>query len=637
MISQSDTTLSPATTTTNNKLASPPHKHSHHHHHHHHNHHKHSKSKSSECRMVEKHHASDNNNHIQDFKHSEIEKEITQDSVLPQPKKKKRFDETIIDGFAIEAFRSWEDLQDELNERSSDANNNTESASNNESNEPNSASFTAKKFKHNNLTSSTATTTTSITTVESDTTANSKIKGTSVKKLKTSAGHNSSSHKEKRVKVESNKTSLRKALEAKELAEKRLSILQEKLKQEQNRNRRGNEVEGTDTPPQQESSDINPTETRPVIRNENLVRSNTHLHVSSDSKQLPYTPFAMSNQLSQSCTAIQTNSKSDPSTGSDMFQHQRQYPIHQQLPPKHPSMHSPYMSNPQPPPLHQVQLSPSPSVVNQTNASQIRPPLAQTNHPAPPLPFHQAYSGYNRLQQSSQMQNQPMPNPSSVQVPLPAVPSFSPHLFNHNHPTGSHPHPPPQYPHPSAAVMSLGSGAYPSPYNCAPSIYITDTISRQTSIIPTPSLGNSNLESSTSAARFGHSNVLPQPINPYTPSVAPTPPQPHHNSMYYQSFPSDRSFIEFARNYSGPSHHHLNYPALMGSFPGPPTPGSISNGMNPYNGFDRWPRTSFDHQRSANRFNSLYQTTTVLPDRTYATHASATRSVFPAGIFQPPF
>lgn len=577
MISQTGTTLSPATTTTT-KLSSPT---KHHHHHHHHQHISHSR-KSTELLSPDR----DNSAKLfQNHNRSCSEKE--QKISSPPPKKRKRFDEIIIDGFAITAFKSWEDLQDELNECASDANNNNNNIINNNNNntintkniESNNTSTTAnKKSKHKISSSTSASSATTTASKESNASTNSKTfaKESSSKKLKHSAGHNS---KDKRNKSGPDKSTLKKALEAKEKAEKRLSILQEKLKQEQSKNKRGNEIDRDESSPNPKTS----VENKRDLHSRNRVDDIT-------------------------CSESKTPNESNPTEFGPT-----QHPAQQTPFPNYP----PYQRHPQ----SQGQSAPF-TGSGVSTAPPLTPPMI------PPHLLHQ-----------------------------PANPHAHAHAHLHAHP---HPYPPPPYPPPPSAstmMSTLNSGAFPSPYSCPPSIYITDTISRQTSIIPNPSLGGPGLDTSSSAAaaaaRFGHPSVMQSTINPYSPAIQQNPPtQPHHNAVYYPPFPAERSFIEFARSYTAPPRHHLGYPSLMGPFPSVPSPNSIiaptnpytsvpsSNSIiaptNPYAGFHRWPRAALD-QRSVGRYNSLYQSTTVLPDRTYSNYASTSRPAFPAGLFPPPF
>lgn len=546
-------------------------------------------------------------------------------------KKKRKFDETIIDGFAITAFKTWEDLQDELNERTSL--NNSIINSNNNNNTPinsnpnitdatnniddtfdtnctahkKASSRKSKHKKNSSNSSSTSANSESSLSNNSTTIDNLHLKeggGKNVKdKSKKSAGHSQSvSSKDKRNKSSSEKTSLKRALEAKELAEKRLSILQEKLKQEQSKNR-SHDINHKPTPPiiQENYSSPQFPSSNVHIRNETHSRSNGMLgHETLPDhhqipKQTPYSPYHINSHLQRPPESII---------------HQTIH-NHIQTPPSPPRIHNSHSQSQHQHMKHQsLSHQASSPIVHQVNQHQSQKPSSPPPQPHP----HQPHTQYPRP-------SQPAPHPNPIQQPNPHPP---PQSMPHSHP---HPHllhqtqPSPLNPYshtPATSMMSsMGLGSLPSPYSCPPSIYITDTISRQTSIIPpiVPSLEQS--ASLGPASRYGHSGVM-HSVTPYTPPVPP------HHSMYYPTLPTERSFIEFARSYTGPG--HIGYPNMMSSFP---TPSSHTT-ANPYN-FDRWPRIPLEHQRAVSRYNSLYQSTTTIPDRSYPSYPRP--PMFPAGLF----
>lgn len=642
MISQTEpatTTLSPATTTTTNN----------------HTHHRtllHDPSSNSD--LLSKSNKTSNFNNV--------------------VKRRKKFDETIIDGFSVMAFKTWEDLQDELNERSSSTTNLNSLTNDNSNTCETTASSTAdKKSKSkknssasasstaasttsfgNSNSSSTPTTTTKFNTSNSGT--NSKKNKDKAKKststpLQANTGKESKDKRQQiRNKFSSETKSLKRALEEKELAEKRLLILEEKLKQEQSKNRNFNADQNNDqiVPENHQFASQPLSQTHP---NEQPHVTQTHVQVIKEeihsnsggngflrhdllkdpmttnstnqaTKSAPYSQYPINSQPQrQSTTAIhqqhhqsnQTNNNpttptreiSQPSSHQTSQSKHHSHPITHHFQSQHST--SPQVVPPQPPPPQQQH-------------SQTVPPQKQLLHQhgtiPPPVHLHQPQPNPPTSQSNPLHQNH---NPYARQTPL-TMPHGNPNLLQHQPQLPQPPLHPYASPVPSSMMSSMGLGSLPSPYGCPPSIYITDTISRQTSIIPPPPLVPSLEPSNPSmgASRFGHSTTALHSVTPYNPAVPP------HHSMYYPTLPTERSFIEFARSYTGPG--HLGYSSLMNSFP-TSTP-SIT--ANPYN-FDRWPRMAFDHQRAVSRYNSLYQSTTTIPtDRSYPTY---TRPPFPPGLF----
>lgn len=569
-------------------------------------------------------------------------------------KKRKRYEEFIIDGFAINAFKTWEDLQDEVNERtlSKNNNNNNNSNSSNNNNNDNSADNSIRETNSTadrkvNSKSKQKSSSTSATTTNSDNpniiinASNahnpSQLKDGGARKkdkAKKKADavdlqlSNSCTKDKQRNKTSSEKTTtLKRALEAKELE---LELLQEKLKQEQCKNR-GNSNKNHDTNSTTNSSDHY---SRPM-QTPQTANPIDELHSRSSSGMLghdlliepnpmppraaPYSPYHVNSHLHK-LSPYSTNQhpmqllNTPPSPPrSNQSQSQPHHNHHHHI--KH-SSHL-IQQHPQSPPIAPP-LSSQQSAQHQHQQAQSNPQHQQPS-PAPPqstllppqLPhsIHQSHSQY--LQRHPQL--------SAPQPPLPAQPN--PHLLPPHHQPPMHPY---SSQPPSSMMSSMGLGPLPSPYGCPPSIYITDTISRQTSIIPPPiAPALEQASPHAQASRFGHSSVL-QSITPYNLT-------PHH-PMYYPTLPTERSFIEFARSYTGPG--HLGYPNLMSPYPSPSSTSSSSITANPYS-FDRWPRVAaLDHQRAVSRYNSLYQSTSALPDRSYpASYASNRPPSFPAGLF----
>lgn len=531
-------------------------------------------------------------------------------------KKRKKIDETILeDEWSIIAFSTLDDLKDyeaytlhEVNSRDDTANtdiynndhinNNNNNISNNLNNNINSSSINKnethctandKKFnsksKQKLSSTSTSDTTSNSSTANNDSNKNSEcIK----RKIKKSAGHSQAKFDSK------DKTSLEKTILKKA---KELSILQEKLKKEQSKTRNTNsnntvKISETNTITQEHFS--SPQTPNHVTKEEHHSRSNGLIghDISKDSntitKTTPYSPFHINSHLHRPNSAIPNQMQlhnPPPAPSSPPRQNQQQ--SHLQIP-KHSLQRQPQHSTPP--------LAPQPN-------THMHHQVPEQTTLQPPL-LHQLHSPYQR-------------------TPLHATPQPMPHLPHLQHPN---PHQPPQMnPYstpPSNSIMSsMGLGTLPTPYSCPPpSIYITDTISRQTSIIPPPTIAPAlePIPSSQSNGRFGqHSSSVLHSITPYSSAVPP------HHSMYYPTLPTERSFIEFARSYTGPS--HLAYPNLMNSFP----TSAPSITANPYS-FDRWPRVSLDHQRAVSRYNSLYQGA---PDRTAFSNYATRPPSFPAGLF----
>lgn len=635
------------------------------------NNHHHSPSKSSSPSAALHNNSSGNNN----------VKTTTTTQKSPSIKKRKRFEETIIDGFSIAAFKTWEDLQDELNERSSSLSNNTataaaaDSASGN-SYDHNVVKKAGSKSRHKSSSSSSKamasldancpvtntygapTTTTNVATTTTISSGHNNHKDSPKKKKKKDKIRKSPSHspdhhpKEKRNKTSSSdKTTLKKALEAKELAEKRLSILQKKLELEQSKNRSTSHLDSSDLDQNQKTTSIvpehysnvrNPTELHNHHHNQNMRKDDMTNSNNSNNNSLghdqikeqlsyqlnapkpaPYSPFHITSHSQRTKTTIQQPTHTPPLMHHNSpAAHNISQSHHQSSPTKH--QHPPTSNLLQPPNQHHRTTPPPQSNLREPYPPRTPPISSQSSsyqQQRPPLYHHS----------QSQTATHPMIHPHNQQL-------------HHNplHPYSSQPTNP--------MMSSMGLGPMASPYSC-PSICITDTISRQTSIIPP--LGAA-LEQSTqqTSTRYGHHPaMLAHPSSHLTPTG---------HSMFYPmpQTPTERSFMEFVRSYPAPN--HMNYPSLMNSLippsplqagpvgPAPPTPlqtpasTHLTNPQNftanPY-GFDRsWPpRLSLDH-RAVNRYhNSIYNPTNLMVERPYASYASVKPPPSHFNMFQPPF
>lgn len=670
--------------------------------------------------------------------------------------KKRKFEETIIDGFAIIAFKSWEDLQEEVNERKSlaasmqtslsqqddDSNSKCSTANDNISSNSNRHKKSSKSSKHhrksthnNHYGPSMASDRGQSPCDHAASKKKKKIKDkkemlspSKVSKSKNesdgSGGVSSSRDDKKRNKTSSSTSSsptstasvqvnLKKALEA---TEKKLSIVQEEnylLKQEQIKNRQNIETgsvanrsnnehnndndnssiikkstvpdhyatisnhqhnqfmsasnvnkDGTDYHPRTNGilgqdllrhPSTDPNSAMPNQAPYSTFHINSHLHSPHRSQTQPNNPTSVIHQPLS--THQQPRATSSPKV-HQVFNHQNQSSS------KYPAQSAPHMQHNY---LHQQH-------TQSTTTSQpgnLQPHNQQRTSPPP----HPAYNmpNYRPQAPSSQLPLHPQPLSSHhSQQPAPIPPSP---LHHHLHPGYS----------PSTAnslmTSSMRLGALPPPYgNCPPpSLYINETISRQTSITPMTSLGPTALEQlavaasapqhhSLPASRYNHSSIahlqhqhhssIAPYNNPATAAAAAAAaaavqpyyhPALYHHHNHHPTLATERSFIEFARSYSGPG--HLGYPSLMNTLPPAPLPASISNmstttssisTANPYS-LDRWPpqmATLDHHQRAtaaaavASRYNSLYQSTTTLPDRSaYANYAATRPPPYPAGLF----
>lgn len=622
---QQQQSISPASTTTKSKA-----------HHNNSNHHDPS-SKSNPPPSSPLHNTSSNN--VKTQKSSSI-------------KKRKRFEETIIDGFSIIAFKTWEDLQDELNERSSSLSTATaavaDSASGNSydhnvvkkassksrhKTSSSSASSVSIKLEANPVTTNfngTLATSTSVAASTTTSSSNNLHKQGSKKKkekLKRSPSQSPELHtKDKRNKTSPDKTTLKKALEAKELAEKRLSILEKKLELEQSRNRSSHK----------DSNNHDQNQKTTSIVPDHYSSNRTSDHIRKDD---------MNNS---------SNVKCNSSIGHDQIRE----PISYLNAPKATS-YSPFHINShlqrakvdieQPthtPPMHQA---PAILNMNSSHLSQPRQHLPTSNLPQQPNQLHRSTPPLqSMIRDPYHPQTPPISSQaSSYQQRPPPIHSQSQTAAHHMVPPQHHNLLHPYSSQPASSIMSsMGLGPLASPYSC-PSICITDTISRQTSIIPP--IG-ATLEQSTSqtSTRFGTHNLMAHPAAHHL--------NPSHQMFYpLPQTPTERSFMEFVRSYPAPS--HMNYPRLNSLIPSasslqtglaahgpaPPAPLQVPpsapltvppNFTASAYGFDRWPRLAFEHQRA---YNSIYQATNPLPERPYASYAGGRPPPFPAGLFPPPF
>lgn len=639
-----------------------------------------------------------------------------------QVRRRKKFDETIIDGFSIVAFKTWEDLQDELNERSSttnstSANSNTQSI-NGTTNSTGADKKANSKQKQKSTSSSSATTnssansclinnqletgspgtdncnSTSATHATSTTTTSSLKEASGVGKKKESAKRTNSNSqansKDKRNKTSSTseKLNLKKALEA---SEKRLSILQEKLKQEQIKNRSTNHnsnntknngdnesiiVKHEQSQHQQKQQKQKHEQASIVVSNHHYSSQQSPTHIISTKveetihtstlrpngmlgqditkdvnsqasvpiKSSPYSPFHINSQPNR--PSVIHNQSIHQLHPQQSLPHACMHPSQSQHQPTKHSSHLNQSQHSTPSlPTSLSSLSHQPHHLHQQQQQQSQQ-HSSTPTPPPPQPQTVPHSLHSQMHNQTHLQYQrqtPLgtnPQPSLINPQAPPSPMqrhllqqqhhYSQTQQTHHHPLP--PFPPPMHPYPphptqaSTMMSSMSLSSLPDPYSCPPSIYITDTITRQTNIIPPigPALGQLAPQTAQTSSRFGHSSVS-HAITPYNPAAAP------HQSMYYPTLPTERSFIEFARSYTGPGHLG-GYPNLMNALPTP----APSITANPYSFADRWPRIALDHSRAVSSYNRLYQqSTTTLPDRTtYASSYASTRPPhFPAGLF----
>lgn len=550
-------------------------------------------------------------NKIDDVTSLHIDKAITK-------KRRKLFDETIVDGFAIIAFKSWDDLQNELNERledsvNSDSNNNNINSttldvgkgSKNVGN--NTASDrTNKHSKHHNGINSEHNHSSSA----SDSKSLTQLKESDGKKEKSKSSSRNvpGALKEKRGKPSSKptdlaskaaattsseqsissatarSTTLEQAIEAKELAEKRLSILERKLEQEQTRNRH---PVSTDQYPRETVDNNNQPRTKVELSPDDRING----FANRDIPQPPQSPYLFSQRQTKHPMRLPYPMQSPPSPPQSK-------PLNQVHDPNQPPYH-----------LH------SQAGIGQSNpmaypySQTLQQPNAYPLHsqPQPASPFHQTYPHMPRYPSQGIPSSTPLLAQSQSNTQSQHPPSHLTHPYQLPiYPNGPH------VPSPGHLMSPMGLGSLPTPY-ATPSICITDTISRQTSIIP-PMFD-------PVSSRYGSGPSSLHPTSNY-PQSALAPP---HHSMYYPTLPTERSFLEFARSYSGPS--QFGYPSIMSSQ-------NTSANMNMGSAsLDRWPRAALDHQRAISRYNNLYQSTTVLPSRAPLSNYSSVRPPFPAGLF----
>lgn len=526
------------------------------------------------------------------------------------PRKKRKFEETIIDGFAITAFKTWEDLQDELNEKISLNINNANLNNNNIGHTPekkadkndNSSSKGSSKQKHPSSTSTSNSLNSNpnnslLRTDLSNANANKKKeKYKSNKKVSSGNLKELNAVKQQHGNTQSSdETTLREALEAKELAEKRLYILQEKLKEQDSSmqyndnhcNRNNNTSDRFDqysstTPSQQISQDeIHLREQTGLLGRDLLQDPNATLQ----SGTLSYSPDHVNSHFHKSFSGIinQQNLQQPQSESRDSL---AQPPRH--LFPPQPTL--PITGQPQ-----------NPQAPRSLNPQ-------QTYRPPPTPQMHAPYL------------NQSYPFSSAHLHPLNQHVS-NVHQQAYQSATQSHV-PPPHACQPqqqsSSTISSMSMSAITPNYSYPPYIITDTTISRQTSIIPPLPTALDQ-----AAVRYGHHpNILTHSMN-FNPIQTP------HPSLYYPHSPTERSFMEFARSYTGSS-HLSSYPSLMNSLP----THSSNITTNPY-GLDRWPRMAIDHQRAVSRYNSLFPGASTLPDRTnFSPYSTGARPpTFPVGLF----
>lgn len=192
----------------------------------------------------------------------------------------------------------------------------------------------------------------------------------------------------------------------------------------------------------------------------------------------------------------------------------------------------------------------------------------------------------------------------------------------------------PIYPqHSSSVVSSTRMSSLPSPFG--PPYVVTDTtISKQTSIVP----ATFQQAASSMTDRFGHHPNATHAMSPFSaPTTAQSHPQP--SSLYASpQIPPEKSFFQLTPNHGGAtgtkSANPSNFLGLPGSTYQPIPAANYASSMY---GPNRWPAATIDHQHAAARFSSFYPSSTAaLLDRASAFGGYGARPPpFPAGMFPP--
>lgn len=496
------------------------------------------------------------------------------------PKKKGKYEETIIDGFAICAFKSWEDLQDEINEKIALERANKDQATS----EKSSSDINIKKEKKKK--------------------SKSKLKDvTSLKPSCDESGSVSQARVSKsKVVKKDKKVSVEKILKKKKSSNEHSAGSTAKINDKKHKERGKVEL-GRDLPP----SDRKPS-SLPRSDIEPKIRPTTHTNVNGNSDQInpsgsttnhqnsPHTSQSpkvhhphenLGQELRSSPQKITQESihKSNqsrapapyPPYGNNSLSHRPIYdvttskdthtiqnhphpdarnqneqsgvkqnisqpkqvdprqttPQHAIPPPPAQSTQSqmPYHQSPSsmyhpPPPPQQRPLSP--------NMNHGMPPYSHPLHQRPPNPYFHPYMGPNHAQAPS---NQPLPSfPSHYQpqqphtYPSPYHPPNQPPYYPHDgrnshmtpHPFHMYPpHPSYQPQHSSSVVSSVRTSSLPPTYGSSPYIITDTTISRQTSIVPPPMpTALEQAAASSVASRYGHHPSTIHSMNHYNATAA---------------------------------------------------------------------------------------------------------------------
>lgn len=604
---------------------------------------------------------------------------------VASPKKKEaKYEETIIDGFAICAFESWEDLQDELNERIALDRANKD----NVACEMSSSDKTIKKkkkSKHKDVTSirSRDESGSFSQTRVSKTKAVKKDKKIPVEKIHKKkkkspdepAAGSTAKTTDKKPKVSNSKLS-RNSMSA----NKKSSSLPRGDSQSANKSQQQQETQ---------SNQINPSGSAINHQNSpNTSQPSKAHHLHEDIRQKSDPPHRILDQESPRKSSQPRAAPSyspygiNPHPQSSMYDaasNDTKLPMHNT---PHTNTHnrldrSDIKQNSQPKQIDSKQSTSQHAISPGTQSTQSQMPCHQSSpsmYLPPPPPQRPLSPNMNHgapPHHSHPFQHRP-PNPyfyppmgPNLQTPgAPYHPSHYPPQQPHSYPSPYHPpnqspyyphdtrnshmthsmsmyappHPPYQQ-HPqqsSSIVSSIRMSSLPAPYG-SPYIITDTTISRQTSVVPPPMpTALEQAAASSVASRFGHHPSTIHSMNHYNAAAAAAAvaAQSRTASLYPNpQIPPEKSFLELARSYGGATGTHSatsSYPNLA-TYP----PSSASYPSDPY-GFDRWPRTALDHPQAG--YNSLYQASNpLLAERSGSALGNVTRvPPYPAGMYPPP-
>lgn len=579
---------------------------------------------------------------------------------LQQPSKEPRFEELIVDGFAICAFQTWEELQDEVNEQI---------AIKKANDSKNAVVSVAKNPRKNNKTKP------KVSTTSDDVSSNSKTGRTKRKDKEKSPS------KRPKKNLESQPPSTCESMNATNTNENSKHRKDKNVTPASTSQKRGAE-EGAGSSKGSENKEPDPkirnsnSQPSPQVHNQHdYSQSSNHYRRESSitepnaslspSKESRATPFDINKANDNHYQPHHTGQYAYPSYPY------AQYPGYNFIPgqPTHEHSKIPQNEHQRPmfkPPEHtatpasNAAMPPHPSLNQSTasNQSAQHPttypqyyPYQQPTSSTPSYPYNSLPYPYNYQQHYAKQSQQTPPGyaqSSSYPAPpyqhfYPPAPPNLPHSQYLPYPGAGQPN---QQPHtlPGQQAIasqyqpsSVGSGAYPPHYGPPPPYVMTDTtISRQTSIIPTyPPVFNYHQTpaaiSTATTNRFSHQHS-PSTLSPYNQAAAAAAmaaaagaQQPTHSNQIYNthhSLATNRGFMEFARSYqSGPNHMAAtSYSSIMKSLPpatAPPqaphasvsasgsTPFSSTTSpitslqplsANPYSHINGWPGTALDHQ-----------------------------------------